>query len=370
LRARRVVPQEPSAAPANATAPSATTPVAPAGRPGVLNRAYAALLDFAMHGRWARDAGAVASRLASQHQYDAVVSCGPPHMVHVAANAVATRHRLPLIIDLRDPWRLVERLADVIDSPVWRWQATWHERRVAPRANLIVMNTEPARDAMRALYPAMASRIITVMNGFDEETPPKTQRGHRFTVMYTGSIYLDRDPRPLFEAARRLIERRGLSPSDFGITFVGAVQEGKGGPTMSIARELGIEGHVELLPHRPRSELLGLLASSAMLLSLPQDSHMAIPSKVFEYMQFDAWILALAESKSAVARLLAASPADVVPPDAVERITEVLETRYAQYRAADYPVRLSVDARFSRRGQARILFDAIAGCTAQPLATP
>ena len=370
IRGRTTVKSEPAGATKaqGATPARSPAPAGPAARPGALSRAYAALLDYAMHGRWSRDAAALANRLAEGTSYDAVISCGPPHMAHVAARDVAGRHGLPLVIDLRDPWRLVERLADVIDSPLWRWQAMARERRIIPHASLVVMNTEPARDAMRALYPAAAQRIIAVMNGFDDEPTPPPVRGRKFVVTYTGSIYLDRDPRPLFEAARRLVERRGLTPGDFAITFVGAVQEGKGGPTMAIARELGIEPYIELLPHRPRSELLGLLAGSAVLLSLPQDSHMAIPSKVFEYMQFDAWILALAEPHSAVARLLAGSPADVVAPGDIDRIADVLDRRLAQYRAGDYAVRLGVDRRFSRRGQAALLFDALERCTTKPLA--
>jgi hypothetical protein len=85
-------------------------------------------------------------------------------------------------------------------------------------------------------------------------------------------------------------------------------------------------------------------------------------------MQFDASILALAEPHSAVARLLAGSPADVVPPTDIAGITAALDARYARYRAGEYPVRLGVDPRFSRQGQARVLFDALGRCVNEPLA--
>ncbi len=364
LREPRVAPETRT----NGTAAlqQAATPVD--RRPGVLRRTYGALYDNALHAGWATGATGVGSRLATEHRYDAVISCGPPHAAHVAARDIASRHGLPLIVDLRDPWRLVERLADSIDSPVWRWRAAWQERSVVPGASLIVMNTEPARDAMRAQYPASAGKIIAVMNGYDDEAVPTSTRERKFVITYTGSIYLDRDPRPLFEAARRLIARRGLLPADFGITLVGSVASGKNGSTAAMVTKLGVESYVDILPHRPRAELFQILCRSAMLLSLAQDSHMAIPSKLYEYMQFDAWILALAEPYSAPARLLAGSAADVVRPEDIDGLSATLEKRYDEYRRGAYPVRLASDDRFSRRSQAKILFDALERCTAAPLA--
>lgn len=338
-------------------------------RPGALARAYGAILDNAVHGRWSSNAGRLACRLAVRGGYDAVVSCGPPHMAHVAGRRAAAEHNVPFIMDLRDPWRLVERLAASIDSPLWRWHAAWHERRLVARADLIVMNTEPARDAMQNRYAAAAPKIITVMNGFDETDAPQVQPAAKFRVTYAGSIYLDRDPRTLFEAARVLIECRAATPDEFGITLVGSVDMCPDGPTEIVARDAGIALYVELLTHRSRVELRDILARSAVLVSLPQDSHMAVPSKLFEYMEYDAWILALAEPHSATARLLRNSAADVSGAGDTARIAEILVRRFDAYRRGDYPVRLATDARFSRRAQAEPLYDALERLTASPRGT-
>ena len=52
-----------------------------------------------------------------------------------------------------------------------------------------------------------------------------------------------------------------------------------------------------------------------MLVNLPQDSHLCIPSKVYEYMRYAAWLLALEPADSATALLLRDSAADVVGSD-------------------------------------------------------
>ena len=102
-----------------------------------------------------------------------------------------------------------------------------------------------------------------------------------------------------------------------------------------------------------------------MLVSLPQDSDMAIPSKIFEYMRYDAWVLALADRDSATERLLRGSAADVVPPRDLEGLAAVLRKRYLQYSRGERPTRLATDPRYSRREQARRLFDAIEACLRQ-----
>jgi hypothetical protein len=96
-----------------------------------------------------------------------------------------------------------------------------------------------------------------------------------------------------------------------------------------------------------------------MLLSLPQDAHMAIPAKIFEYVRFPAWMLVLAEEISATAQVLRGTDADVVHPSDVDGIARVIRRRFSQFAAGERPLPVGRDGRFSRRGQADILFDCI-----------
>jgi hypothetical protein len=140
------------------------------------------------------------------------------------------------------------------------------------------------------------------------------------------------------------------------------VENVDGVPTLVVASEEGLDGFVGLRPRGPRREASQFLAEGSMLLSLPQDSDTAIPSKIFEYMQYDAWVLALAERDSATAHLLRGSKADVVAPQDLESLAAVLRQRYLQYAGGERPTRLATDPRYSRREQARRLFDAIETC--------
>jgi glycosyltransferase involved in cell wall biosynthesis len=337
-----------------------------------VTRAYYAWLDHAVAGRWAENGARLALKLYQPGVHRAVISCGPPHMAHEGARQLARATALPFIMDLRDPWSLMQRLPEAIASPTWFWLARKHERRAVAQAALIVANTDPLRNVMRGVYRSAASRIIAVPNGFDDEPVPPSSNGsgrggeRRFTIAYAGTIYLDRDPRVLFRAAARLITDRRLTPQDFGIELMGHVQSLDGVGIEHIAREEGIADYVRAVPARPRREALEFLSQASMLVVLPQDSDMAIPAKVFDYMRYDAWLLALAEHGSAVEQLLRSSGADVVAPDALDTLCALLQLRYIQHLRGERPVRLSMNEVYSRRAQADRLFSAIESIVGAP----
>ena len=337
------------------------------GGPRDAARAYFAWLDFAHGQQWADSAARLAREIAEPGVHGAVISCGPPHCAHDAAVTVSRQSGLPLVVDMRDPWSLVQRVPEHFASPLWFTLAARHERRAVLRAGLIVTNTEPACDAMRRAHPDAASRIMAVPNGYDEDPLPPSQPRHRFVLAYAGTIYLDRDPRTLFRAAARVVERLKLSPDDFAIELMGDVSSHDGVPLEQTAREEGIGGYVHLHPPASRRTALDFLATAALLVLLPQDSDLAIPGKLFEYMRFDAWLLVLAAEGSATEALLRGSSADVVAPGAIDAMTELLLKRYQQHAAGVRPVAVASDERFSRRVQADRLFTALEALIGKPV---
>ncbi len=331
-------------------------------------RANNAWIEYARTRSWARRAATLGRRLASQGTHRAVVSSGPPHMAHEGARELSQETGLPLVIDLRDPWSLYERLPRSLASPLWYRLAARYEPLAVRQAALIVMNTEPARRAMASRYPDQNDRIIVAANGFDDDEPlPRPVRDGRFLIGFAGSVYLDRTPKLLFEAAGRVVRELGLSPADFGIELMGHHITGdEGRPIRDMAERAGIEHFVQLHPPGTRQQAAEFLARGAMLVNLPQDSHLAIPSKVFQYMRYDAWLLALARRDSATELLLRETEADVVSPDDVEGLTELLRIRYADHRAGRRPEPIAREVRFGRSAQAELLFDALEQITVEP----
>lgn len=326
-----------------------------------LARAYFAWLNFETERRWARAAAAVAMRLeAGPAPLRAVIACGPPQLTYEAGRLVGGELGIPFIMDMRDPWSTVPTLHEPMASPLWYRLAGSYERRAVGESELIVTNTAPAGAALQELYPGCTGRVITVMNGFDDEPIPPPGAKDRFIMAYAGAIYTNRNPRPLFRASARVIERLGLTPSEFGIEFMGHVSEVQGVPLETMASDEGVGDFVRLHPPSPRSAALEFLASAAVLVSLPQDVETAIPSKVFDYMRYHAWLLVMEEAGSATAAVLDGSGADLVAPNDLERLESVIETRYREFRAGRRPEPIADRmSELSRRAQGEILFGAL-----------
>jgi hypothetical protein len=316
-----------------------------------LRRSYFARREFAKNWRWARRAAGVGNDILEIGSHRAIVTCGPPHMIHEAGRRLARKAGLPHIMDMRDPWSEVERLPEASGSRTWLRLASRYERRCVGSARWIVANTEPAADALRARYPAAKDCIIAVMNGFDDAPLPEVARDGRFLLAFAGTVYLDRDPRPLFRACASVIRDLELTPSKFGIEFMGTIQKVGGLRLKELADECGIEAFVRAHPPGTRAEATRFLAGASMLVNLPQDSKLAIPSKVFEYLRFPAWVLALEEPSSATARVLAGI-ADIVEPRDEEAIAGIIRRTYLKHESGvrPNPIRPS---NLSRRTQAQ-----------------
>ena len=141
--------------------------------------------------------------------------------------------------------------------------------------------------------------------------------------------------------------------------FIGNVDVLDGLSVRQMAERAGVGAFYHGEASKPRHEAFRDLARASMLLSLPQDTDMAIPAKVYEYMLFRAWILALAEPGSATAGLLTGTAADVVQPRDIEGMAGVIERRYREFCAGAAPPRLADDPSLSRTAQAESLFQAL-----------
>ena len=343
----------------------ASTRRAERSRPSVgrrMLRAYSAWAWVSKENAWAAEAASIGIRLAQEQPFDAVISSGPPHMAHEGARRVAKAVDAPLIIDLRDPWNTTDMVPEDRSSAAWFALARHYERKAVEQARLVVVNTDLSRDDMRRRYPE-AGPIITVRNGSDDESLPEVSRPSHFSIRFAGSIYFDRDPRLLFRAAARVVERNKLTPRDLLMEFIGNVDEVGGKSIREMAQEEGFSDFVRISGPVPRDEALKFLAGATVLLSLPQGADMCIPAKIFEYVRFNAWLLALASAGTATAALLRDSDADVVDPADVDGMASAIERRYKSFVLGQRPTAVGEDGRFDRRRQAELLLDQLDAIT-------
>ena len=287
-------------------------------------------------------------------------------MAHEAARRVAAGARLPLIVDMRDPWSLLQMLHETHASLWWYTEARRYERHVLADAAIVIANTDHAREGLAAAYPEARERMITVFNGTDSYAVPASRRGGRFTIGFAGTVYLDEDVRNLMRASAEVIRALSLTPADFGIDFIGDF--GKPGE-LSInvfACEAGIGDYVSVGPRRPHSGALEFLAQATMLVVFVGFGREFIPAKTSSTCDSTHGCSRFTEPGSATAQLLRGTNADIVAPANVPAIATAIRRRYEEYhRQGVAPTRIARDDRFSRARQAETLLDAIERVSAQ-----
>lgn len=293
-------------------------------------------------------------------EHKVVVSSGPGHYVHVAASSVSGQRGIPHIVDLRDPWaRVIARSA--IDIILADDEMRSKEAETLSRASLIITNTNAAADVLRGRFPALSDRILCIPNGSDvkpvlepEATPPL------FQIAHAGSLYLDRDPRPFMRAVARVRKKLNLSASDMRVVFMGPPARIGGQSLGELASAAGIGDLFEDRAPGTRDQARQLMRESLMAVAFQGETKTQIPAKVFEYISFPLWVLALVGADSATADLLAGSDALVFNIDDEERTAGAIERCYLEFKSGRLPRPVGFDGRYSRERQAEKLIAELA----------
>lgn len=242
---------------------------------------------------WVWPAYRAAMRLVRDESVHAIVSTSPPASGHLAAMLLARRMKLPWIADFRDPW---------IGNPYHKVRSTafldpadvWMEKKVVHGATRVIANTEELRSRFEERYPECASRFVTISNGFDgEEIMPSSSRTSNkpFRIIHAGTLYGQRDPRPVIQALERLCDRGDLRPGDFEVVLLGSAT-GRSDIVASLA-DSPLAGRIRIEPPVARAEALQRLADSDLLLLIQLGTTLQVPRKLFEYLAIGKPMLAL-----------------------------------------------------------------------------
>lgn len=275
--------------------------------------------------RWAISAARALRAEAREHGFNAVITSGPPHSVHLAAlwglsrRASAARPRW--IVDMRDLWT---------DNPYYDYGEFRRcidrriEARVMRAADAVVATTAGFARALEERHAIAARSILT---GFDDRTvlPPRAVKAGPLRVVHAGNLYAGRrDPTPLIEAVAGLAAEGRIDAMRLRLVFIGPGLE----PVAEAAERLGALDLVELTGQLPHAEALSELehADALLLVQWRNDATATeVPGKLFEYLALRKPVIALGASpEGEVAGIIAATGAGRVV-NSVAECREALE---------------------------------------------
>jgi len=352
LKRDRSTPATPAAAGSAAGSSPAASPASPGRRPlsGRISR-WIAVPDDAIF--WRRAAVRAARSLHAEDPVDVILASGPPYSAMLAGRDVALAESVPLVLDLRDPWR---------DNAALHWPTRWHRRRserlearAMAAASALLAVSEPIAEEARSLG---AARVSVLPNGFDPERVPAwaPHADALLTLAFMGRFSRAlTDPEPLF-AGLALAAERSETAAQIRVVVAGPEY-----PWVAemIAR-YGLADRVSVRGYLPNAEALALVASAdvgVIVLADVPGTKAIYSSKLFDYLGIGIPVLLVGPSDCVAADVLREAGAGTVSSPDPEAVCAAL-IELAEAKAAGTPVavpRREVVARFDRSAQAEQL---------------
>jgi glycosyltransferase involved in cell wall biosynthesis len=282
-----------------------------------------------------------------------ITSCPPMSTALVIRliRALGSR-RVRWIIDLRDPFMSPSHPSST--SALRTGLERWAERACLSDCDVIVAASPGIERDIKARLPALAGKIRVVYNGYDGQARLSEVRhlGSTLKLLSAGTIYLQRDPRPLLDGIKIALAS-GLPSDAFHLTFLGNCENPTRDTLLQWIADRGLSHAVSVHAAVPPSEVEQFMQRVHVLVNFAQGQEALIPAKTYDYMASGKEVLTITEQDSETARIVTqATCGPVVLPDATA-VAGVLLHLYQRYitNGETYSPNIAAISAFSRDHQ-------------------
>jgi len=257
---------------------------------------------------WIKPSVANLTNYLKTNHVDLIISTGPPHSVHLIAKGLKEKCRLPWIADFRDPWTAIDYFHQL---PLTKRAKDRHfklEKEVVQGADAVLVVGKTMQDNYLKLNP----NTHVIYNGFDTSSEIKESMAldTEFTMTHIGLMNNDRNHAILWEAISELCCENVEFKADFKLKLIGKVAT----EVLESIHDFGVEDLVEMINYVPHERVLAYQQESQVLLLSVNNVPSAkgiLTGKIFEYLNANRPIVALAPTDGDLAAILSQSNAGV-----------------------------------------------------------
>ena len=300
-----------------------------------------------------------AREIMDSDPFDLVFATAPPYTCLLIGKAIATKEKLPLVVDYRDDW---------VDNPRHTYPTAWHRKKSAKMENKVLQGCQHVFSINESISSAIKSRnagskatYSVVPHGYDPEDFVRSKHVSSdkpdtspMIFLYSGMFYDAQQPDSMLAACSSLLQRRKDLNGRIKFRFVGLFPESK----LSLIKELGLENEVECVGYLDHENATGQLLRcdvAWMIVGHQKGQEMISTGKLFEYMGSLKPILALLPDGAAKQALEGYNAATIVLPDDIAAISSAIEKLYEEWISHSLPVgSKSHVEQFDRKRQASL----------------
>ncbi len=290
-----------------------------------------------------------------ENPVDVILSSGPPHSVHLIAQALNTKFNIPWVADFRDPWVHIysNRFMKRTERTERRDLAL--ETSVLKQADAVTV----VSPGLEAEFSDRAQKVVKVFNGYDPDDIPaeRPSPSEYFELTYTGNYKANQDVPELWKALKELREELPDFQNQFRLHLVGKVASN----VLESIRKAGIEGLLTFTESVPHSAAVQMMVDSSLLLfPIPIDktNKLILTGKIFEYLASQSEILGIGPVDGNAAKVLAEAERHLMLDYADGAgMKERIKSAFLKWQSAGRAARHSGNAheQFSREGLTGLL---------------
>jgi glycosyltransferase involved in cell wall biosynthesis len=291
---------------------------------------------------WIPKAVKTALKILHENKIDAVLTTSFPYSAHIIGLILKSLKDIFWLADFRDPWA---EYAFLYPNTEFHKRASYYfENKVISNANVIVANTQPARDRLKERYPQYSNKIQVIPNGYDQQEIDLVKQKiidkqqNFFTILHAGTIQAEKErryPNNLFEATSKFITKYPDIKNKIVLKFIGHSHFSI--DLEKLANQNGLYTNVQHMGWVNHEKALYEMANANVLLLMHHsEEHIpklfsTIPAKTYEYMAVKKPILCLT-TKGAVGELISKGHFGIsVDPTNINDLVNALENLYFNY---------------------------------------
>jgi len=285
---------------------------------------------------WIGPAVLAGCRLVRRYRPKVILSSGPPHSAHLAGLGIHWLTRVPLVLDLRDPWASDEWL-DQTDHRFRLWMQKKLERLCVRFADCVILNTERLRQNFIATYPRRwEHKFIAIPNGVDDHIVKPVEEylalsqsrkdEMALTLCHPGSIYWHRSLMPIIEAMRQLKQ----SGDQVYFEQIGLVAHPPDLAEQLLDWDLP---EVRLRGRLSHEATLQQMANSDVLVVIQPMSTLQVPAKLYEMLIFRKPILVITKDGATADLIKEYGIGFIADPSSTENIVSTIRSLDSQMQS-------------------------------------
>ena len=281
--------------------------------------------------------------------YDLIFCSSYYYFPLLAAQKLAKRYHLPLVVDLRD---IAEQWGK--ESYFTRRLTPWkgldycigklYERKQLRMRNRVLRYAKAVTSVSpwhRQLLAQYNTNTQLIFNGYDEQVfVPKDVQTEVFQIAYLGKLYSTklRDPRLLFAALKELLAEGQIAENELHVLF--HIDEKGKEQLTELAEEYQISPVVDIQGYIPRAEIVSVMHLSSILLvlttkSTEEGTHGIMGTKFYEILGVEKPCLCLNSDEECLADAIQKTHAGLAATSVEEVKTFIME-KYQEWLQHGY----------------------------------